>query len=217
MEHTPSTDPLPPKSVTREVRSIARVSAQQGILPSGPDQPLPVLAAFQRFLEQERRRTAQRVLRLIVVFSLILIGLATGGVFLVRGILKSTLNDIALIRNEIGGLKGQVSQGAGVGDEFKTLARNTTESIGQLTEQQRRASEQQKVVTSQLGDSVTGLRELLSTLSSETQTLKQELAALKKPRNFGPSPSDSPGTAIAVEVKVPGQDQTARLLIPVPE
>lgn len=156
---------------------------QFGELQKAPDS-LPVLEAFQEFLESERRRTRKRMQVLSAVFALILIVAIGAGVFTFR-------NQFSNVENEFHALNEKASAFA---EKTSENNRATKVALGRLSANLSEmkntfSSDQVSMLTSQSNivtkvgtyeKQVSELQQMLDDIENENDDMKKELAKMNK-------------------------------------
>ena len=98
---------MPPKMVRRHIEDVER-----GVVMPRPGEPgsLPVLEAFQEYLETERRQARGRLWALTFFYTAILLTLLAGGYFLTQSRLHDVDGDVSALGNELQALETSTAQ-----------------------------------------------------------------------------------------------------------
>lgn len=178
LKHIPKVS-VPP-ATTAPVKANTQAVAIKG--PSGvqiqktPDS-LPVLEAFQEFLDSEHRRMRNRMIGLSAVFTTIIILLVGGGVFTAVTMLGPIRSDVDTIRSTMATI-----------EETSDATRQNTESalasMSMMLEQEKQsfastASEIETKVNDYSGN-IEHLQGLVNSLQSENSSLKSQLKTIEQ-------------------------------------
>lgn len=131
---------MPPQVLKNQVRTLAANQDAQSLRDGASVQPfgnrLPVLQAFQEFLEIERRRARRRLIGMALTFFGVLLAILVAGGVLFATFARRMNTDIsnlqkalALARNESGALRG----------DTQTIQRALDDAKAALAELQRRS------------------------------------------------------------------------------
>ena len=170
----------PPKRVSAEVREHDRESTRRDGLPAlrtperglrrrGPagmqidPESLPVLAAFQDFLESERRRTRNRILALTALVVLVLLGFIGGGLLVGTVFFDQVAGDVEDVRDDVARLEDATGR-------WRTDAATALDDFGRKAEALR-------------GELQTGQEKMTSfrtALTNETASTRGELADVRE-------------------------------------
>lgn len=139
------------------------------------DEPLPVLQAFQDFLEAERARTRARILAILFLFSMLLIAVIGGGLLLGFVFHGRVQKDFARMQNEVAAARrasGDAAERAGVLQQATDrLARSVA------TDQERMAAIQTQVVSNARNYEalLTDFGKVVASLETENEGLRRDL------------------------------------------
>ena len=195
---------------------------------------LPVLEAFQEFLEAERERTRKKMRALITSFVVLLLLLAgtVGG--LAYFLMNRVNDDLDDVRGRFGDLRKISLQTRNDAGKAMDMAKEETERLRKEMEQKRladvRAAEQR--LSDQAKHTRTQMRELdrelarfdevLRMLELENTTLRADLGTvesrvltLASPPSARVTPS-SPTTTVAFSITPRGADRPSNWLLPLP-
>lgn len=156
--------------------SLARRIQSQTDLQKSPDS-LPVLEAFQDFLDSEQRRMHKRIVALSVIFSIVTLSLIAAGVAAAYYIVNPLKSEVNTFRSAISSLEQTATS---------TKQDNVTivTSLNRMIEHERAinrdtASEIATQVTS-YGDNLIEVKDLITKLQSENDALKSQLGSINK-------------------------------------
>lgn len=174
--------PLPPKIVRRHVESLlpARKTDNSIVGQDRDGESLPVLEAFQKFLDVERRKTRRRIMAVSIV-ALILIAVA-GGAAVVAGLLLA-----GRVKQDVTGMQEQVAAVRAEARSSRTEVENALVTFAARTESLRAeiASAQTSgaaEVTAKIGEYNGELEKLTATLQAieeENRILKGDVVNMK--------------------------------------
>lgn len=186
------TEDLPPKTVKAQLvrldDNLKRIERTQFAGIQRAPGSLPVLEAFQLFLENERR-IAQRRLGIVTAIALlaILLSVVASGLY-IRSTLRTAdarTDEVARTTEEIGQSLGALAQRQQEADEL--LARTSQTLAAQqaaLTEQAQHLAQEQQTATANLQNSaseVIQLREQLETLLADQESIRRMLTRRTTP------------------------------------
>ncbi len=141
--------------------------------------PLPVLQAFQRFLDAERRRARSRMLALTALALFILVTVGGAGVFMGVMFMDRTRADINDIRRTMTNVEGDAIQ---LKSKTQiTLARLSSEAESLRGEIARDKKERVSEITTQIGaqtKEIDNLTKLAAGMKAENEFLRAELRRL---------------------------------------
>ena len=137
---------------------------------------LPVLEAFQEFLEQERRVVRRRLHVLTVTYVLILAALVAGGLLLGMRVLRSINARVDSVRNDIAAAKTDTSR---AGQEARAALDRVSAADGALRSAAAADREHARRFRSQVVNVLTNYTAEVDRLRELVAMLKQEGAALK--------------------------------------
>ncbi|MCO6400702.1 MAG: hypothetical protein J5I99_05680 [Verrucomicrobia bacterium] len=178
---------LPPQALKQKVRNLAANQDVQSLRDGATLQAfgnrLPVLQAFQEFLEIERRQTRRRIRAMAftfigVVLALILVGVALFISFAGRmnGDVRRLEKALAAARDESGALRGDTQAIQRALDEAKAALSALQERVAQSVPS---GNEENTTDFSALASALETLQSLQQ-LDAETTALGQRLANLQK-------------------------------------
>jgi len=174
--------PLPPKIVKRHVES--RVPAREpangamGLEKNG--ESLPVLEAFQGFLEQERQKTRKRIMAVSIVF-LILIAVA-GAAAVMAGLLLAgqMKKDVQGMQDQVTAVRTEAQKyQADVQNALVTFTAKTDELRAEMTKAQASEGSELTAQISAYNEELAKLRTTLQAVEEENSLLKGDLVSLK--------------------------------------
>lgn len=177
---------LPPKTVKAQLvrldDSLKRIERTQVAGIQRAPGSLPVLEAFQLFLESERKSSRQRIMMLTVVAMVIMLAAAATGVVLVRTQLHKSAADVHRISARTAELEAAV---AGVeqknADEFSALETRFRDESHRIIEQYTALLKEQTTSGAEENGrrvSLETIQERLDRLEAENALLKTRLATL---------------------------------------
>jgi len=165
---------IPPK-----VDPLSLAMRQEVALEQGNAESMPVLAAFQQFLEAERIRSRNRMITLSVAFGVVLAILLIAGVVVSISVLRPVQREFESLQSEIGNYQRQSERESGrvdtMLDRFHEQDRRFQDQL--LAERQSHAetrtqlSVQEKAVQADLAH----VQKLVNDLQNENLQLKRNL------------------------------------------
>lgn len=178
---------IPPKIVKHHVESRlpARDPANGGLdLSFGgierTPESLPVLEAFQSFLDAERKKTRKRIMA-VSVFFLILIGVASGAAVMAGMLLaKQVKKDVSGMRDEVSAVRSEARKYQQ--DVEKALSSFTTEAEKLREEVKKETAAGSSELTSQVSsynEELAELKTTLQTVENENTVLRGDLTRLQ--------------------------------------
>ena len=212
---------MPPnqESVDGGLLSLAR---QYGGSPATRRPSLPVLEAFQEFIEMERRRARRRLL-ITATFFLILF-FVLGGTVITAGILfyNSVAADMRDVRDELTVTDAQARDSEQ--RTQSTLERYASDALawrGELANKTQRFLRNYSGLSDQIaktGEDVRGLREALDELREENTAMRLQLAQQRGNPSRGQALSEEsvPPVFLSVFIQPEGIDQPIPWRLPIP-
>ena len=166
---------IPPKIVKHQLASRAPAAAQ-----ASDTESLPVLEAFQSFLEVERKKTRKRIIA-VSVFFLLLIGVAVGGA-VVAGLLLA-----GQMKKGMKGMQDQVSAVRGESEKrqqdvqkaLSTFAAEAEKLRDEVTKGRASESTELEARIGAYNEELAKLKTALDDLQKENSQLNGDLATLK--------------------------------------
>jgi len=147
-------------------------------LAAAPDS-LPVLRAFQDFIEEERVRSKRRMVAMAVFFLVILAAVVAGGLVAGSAITRRVRNDVRRVEDEV---RQQTDR---IRDEAHTVvaqvAGQTRELVRRLDAERDDLSTAQTNLAGRVeryGGQIAGLKEVIDMLEAESAAVKNHLDAL---------------------------------------
>jgi len=201
---------------------------------------LPVLEAFQKFLDAERKRARGRLVTLTLFFIALIISIVAVSMFVMLTYLDQTERDFVDFRSDLAGLRSTTLEGmatadltiAGIQDEATELRRQITEKKDLLASADSRISSQFKNQDSRIQQ----LTEAVEIVRNENELLKGNLGRLESDlppitRNADTvmrriadwgldgsnTPSDSIHETLVVSIAPKGTNAAVRCRLPIPE
>lgn len=159
---TPLPPPMPDAAGGPEPATSALVARHAGEIEL-PGDSMPVLEAFQDFLEAERRRSRNRMIVLSSVFALVLIGVVFGG----GAVFLSMLNPV---HTEVQDLQADVG----------VFTRQTERANRRVDDVAARINRQERLVRDELAREKQAMAEARTAVRGDTEALKAELAHLQE-------------------------------------
>jgi len=241
----------PPKKIRREVRHLQHpdepdfLSGSLMLMESddaalrlrdpygleGTPESLPVLRAFQQFLEGERRHTRNRMLFLTMFFAAVLIAVVAGGVFIATVFMGQIRGDVDGLHSDISDIRGRTEKTEGA---TAALLSGLEEEAAKLREGIRKDREGLSGISDTLdarlagySSALQGLEGIMETLRLENATLKGEMGEMRRMwREAPPSPAP-PGIAttmsgpilpetLTMSITPRGTERTYQWRIPLP-
>jgi len=177
---------LPPKSVKVQLvrldDSLKRIERSQFSGIQRAPGSLPVLEAFQLFLENERQRARKRILWLTTGAILLMVVAAVAGVALVHSQMRKATAEISLVSSRTDELEAAIAstekQNA---DDITALENRFSEESRRIVAQYSAMLTEQTAIADQVrsgGATLETLQERLERLESENEILKTRLASL---------------------------------------
>lgn len=198
---------LPPQIIRRQARDLTGMT--QGI-PGDQLSSLPVLSAFQEFLETERRRTRRRLLSLAIV--LVSVFLAIGG--------ASWLVAVRVFNGFVESAQRMQAQMTSMRSESATLREDVMKSLGAAAGESERigrwmtAKEEAWAAAEDLprqlaaySNDLAALRNVLTNLATSNTALRGEIEQL---RNAVSSMERTAASAGAQQASSPRSDNASR-------
>lgn len=185
----------PPKQLDTEIRRIAKThdgrrvvrsaATIRATIPNGADS-MPVLSAFNQFLEAERKNARRRMAALSAFFVFILLGLSGGLFYIGFELFSQTQADLADLQNDMreyrqalaevspDKIRGMINRQHGIVESELLSAidetrRKTIETSRTLLEEKLAERERE----------VENLREMLSEIDIENSRRRREAAAIR--------------------------------------
>lgn len=252
---------LPPKAVRHQVRALAGMppsrpgkadAAELAPIPGnvhplragGQSQPdpssLPVLNAFQAFIEKERRQARRRMLALTFGLVAVFLVLATSAAFVGLHLFGRLAERVSLLQSQVASLR---SESAALRAESKRESeRLSGEGNGLRNELARlqdaaTAGEPPRLQLAAYSNELAQLRERVDGIASSNSTLREELLRLRadaaarasnavvharaSARDAEPAPAPAPGPAAAATLTIPiipsGRNETVPWQVLIPE
>lgn len=167
---------IPPKIVKHHVES--RLPSFGGI--ERNSESLPVLEAFQSFLEAERKKTRRRIMA-VSVFFLILILVASSAAVVAGMLLANRVKkDVSGMRDEVGVVRSEARKYQQ--DVEKALATFTAEADKLREEVKKQSASENSELTSQVSaynEELEKLKTTLQTVENENSVLRGDLTKLQ--------------------------------------
>jgi len=172
---------------------------------------LPVLAAFQEFLEMERRRTRNNVIALSLFFSFVLFGCILSAYFIGNALIRQMKTDLRGLESDVRLTRT---------DTITTLdsIKRESESINrQITSQNEKITvELNKGLSGQMTE-ISSVKEATDNLQKENEAIKEDVAKMRLALAAIVNPASPQATEAgikAAEAAVPGfKDAYARARI----
>lgn len=219
------------KGSDSQYRPAARQAALQPSVES-----LPVLEAFQQFLEAERHRTRNRMLMLTGFFVVLLLLILGGTLFTGMLLFQRVDRDVSAVREDLRDVRTQNHQAQGRSREaVADLARQADRLKASLVDERTRIADvssrfdQREAV---LQETLAEMREVLDMLQVENSSLKQdlgelegkwsrlaaaELSAPQQPATATTQVARTAGKSFLLSLNVPGTTNPVTWHLPIPE
>jgi hypothetical protein len=253
---------LPPKSIRKQLRDRGESSDEKlpaatrpgtrvvrrgaGALRAGTDN-LPVLEAFQQFLDVERRRTRNRILMLSALFFIVLLLVAGAFVFVGLTVLQQMSGEMTRLESELTQVHAdarlaQEETGRRVtqlADEERALRRDvdsqaaaldtTRQDVQSLTERYASGIQDIQTVLGMLDLENAMLRETIETMNTQWSSLSGRVARISMPVDSPPPDREAdvasrpdtapapPPASIPMLLMPPGAERAVSWLVPIPE
>lgn len=185
----------PPKQLDTEIRRIARThdgrtvvrspAAVTAALPAGADS-MPVLSAFNQFLDAERRSARRRMMALSFFFIIILLGISGALFFIGFGLFRQTQADLADLQQDMHAYRQTLSEVSperirGMLDRQQNAVESSLLSAIENTRLQT-VEDSRSLIEQELTErerEVARLQEMLSEIDIENSRRRRETAALR--------------------------------------
>jgi hypothetical protein len=207
---TPATPPIPPPLPDFTPHALAQ--RQAAGLETANTESMPVLEAFQQFLDAERRRSRNRMILLSAAFAGVLIIVIAAGVVAALSYVRPVQAGLATLQRDIGGSERRATRAARKVDEameqLSQRDRRLREDIGRDKQSLTEAQVTIKQQTESLQTDMDRSKDILRQLQQDNLRLRSELKAATVPAPSlaaaptVPAPS-SPQEAVAAERPVP--------------
>jgi hypothetical protein len=226
-------DKLPPKIMPQQVKSI---SVQRPVDLAKPGS-LPVLEAFQEFIQVERRQNRHRMVMLTVFFLLVFVAAFALLLLLGAGNLNRVRADMKRMRDQVQTLDRTHGQ---LQEDTRTMLEKLSDQAGQI--QNAMADEQKNIAAtrgqlvgkiSSIDEELLDLRAVITELETQNSALKTNLASIQRRaeeaayRPPAPPPVEQPAmvtpparinfTPFSVPVQVPGKNFEVPVQMLIPE
>jgi len=195
---------------------------------------LPVLEAFQEFLEAERARTRKKIMALVASFALLLVLLAGAVGGLAYFLMNRVNEDLDDVRGRFGSLSRISLDTRNDAGKAMEMAREETERLREEMEKKRLAgimsteeqlSDQAERTRTQMRDldrKLARFDEVLQMLELENTTLRADLGTVESRVLTLASPTSSrvaasaPPASVAFAITPRGADRPSNWLLPLP-
>ncbi len=164
------------KESPSQTSSLAKRIQNETQLQKSPES-LPVLEAFQEFLDSEQRRMRRRMVGLSVFFTVIIL-------LLIAGALAGAFFLIDPMRNEVNNIQNAI---ASLEQNSNASSANTASTITKLNEMIERERVALQNTTSKIetkvdtySSNLTQIKDLITSLQSENKTLKTQLGSINR-------------------------------------
>jgi hypothetical protein len=162
---TPS--PLPPPLPVDAGRAVARRPVTG--IEAADGEPLPVLEAFQEFLDAERRRSRNRMIALSAAFAGVLAIVIAVGLCVALNMLRPVHAEFVSLQNDINSSKQRALR----------AARRAEDALGETARKDRQLREQMARDRQALSESQFGLKQQADAVQSEVARTREILKILQ--------------------------------------
>lgn len=174
--------PLPPKSVQIEARRrVEAVDPRPGA--PGNLSGMPVLGAFQKFLEVERRKTRVRMMALTALFVVILIAVGIAGGLVVYWMAGDVDQEVMSVKTQIDTVQAVSAKVQADSEARASAAARKASAIERELERERelRAKERVELETqvAHHKEKISALQESLQSVEGRNAKLSREFAAVQ--------------------------------------
>ena len=160
--------PTPPPLPDFAAHAVVR---RQGVgIEPADAESMPVLEAFQQFLDTERRRSRNRMLILSAVFSVVLLIVIAGGVAAALSYMRPVQAGLAELQQGINGSERRASR----------AARRVDQAVEQLTLRERHLREEMGRDKQSIAEAQTSIRQQTDTLQAEMARTRDILRQLQQ-------------------------------------
>jgi hypothetical protein len=171
---------IPPKAVKNQVMRLDPMGSPA--LRRGKPS-LPVLEAFQEFLEAERRRAHRRMLAMAAFGLILFILLGAGGFFAGTVLFRQVAGDVRDVRTDLASVRGASRKiEAQTQLKLKEFSSRTGELQATLDAERRALVSVREELGSRLGqtdEDIDGMHTVIDTLRDENRRLRRELARVQ--------------------------------------
>ena len=184
----------PPKKIDTQIRRIAKTHDGRTVvrgnrpLPSSPltAESMPVLSAFNEFLDNERKQARRRMIALSLFFIIILLGTSAALFYIGFGLFRQTQADIADLQTDLREYRHTLSEVSTENIRGMIERRNTAvqgELLSAIENTRRQAIEDSRSVIEQelsrREQEISRLRKMLDELDMESSSRRREVAAIR--------------------------------------
>jgi hypothetical protein len=150
---------------------------------SADAESLPVLEAFQEFLETERQRSRRRIAILSSVFAVILCALAGWGIWFARSSLRPVRHDFMVMQADLESYQRKSARDARHIDNLLDRLGHQDRELRETVSQERQALAETRVNLEQetqgLRNDVDSMRGIIRDLQQENARLRQNLSGVE--------------------------------------
>ena len=165
--------------------------------PAMSEEGLPVLSAFRKFLETERRKARRRFVWMSVLFAILMGGVLAAAAYLWSNRVRELRSDIAGVRTEAAEAKVAAQVRTDAGEKAQRVAEIAVKSVSDVKNNLSAAqSNLAAEVVSRSGE-IDRLKEMISSLQLENAVLISQVNALTKKTaemEAGPPAEEVPDT-----------------------
>ena len=165
-----------------------------------PEGTLPVLEAFQRFLDEERRRARHRMVMMSCIFAVLIVLLIIAGVAVTMRLVTPVQYSVHSMRNDMSHLARESEYTADRLDEAMKRFRRQDSDLTEALRRERQALADARMTmrreTQDIASNVERMRSTVTRLELENERLRDELRVVKTEapdpvRAMRPSPDRS--------------------------
>jgi len=181
---SPAIEPVPAMDLPQK-RPAASPTPRQPDVPETSQDNLPVLEAFQRFLDAERRKTRRRLLAVSLSFLVVLTAIVGGATFMGVAFFAELRRDFDDIENSVARTRDnnlRIQEDAE--KTLKAVEKQRHEIMADYENEKKSLSTAQSEIESQMRSHTTALDEIkamVATLKSENSLLKKTIARIAQP------------------------------------
>jgi len=147
-------------------------------VPATTKEEMPILAAFQAFLEGERRRTRNRMLAWGASLAAVLLVILTLAARVGMSHFRQVDADFSELQTELAAIRDSAGTGEQLQDDVQSLATETQSLEEELGRKDAAIATVRKELSSrakQLSTQISGMKTAVDSLKAENQTLKKEV------------------------------------------
>lgn len=143
-------------------------------------EPLPVLEAFQQFLEAERKRSRRRIIILSTAFSTVLLVVVISGIIMGASMLRPLHDNYRKMQSDMDAFNRATSRSKGkIDDMFERFGKQDRRLVEELARERQSVAETKEKLsnkTKQFEDDVARIHRLMGRLHAQNRELRKSIA-----------------------------------------